>query len=117
MTDLEKLVTKIQEAGQAWVDAKLKADQLQDTEKSLLASLMNVKEVTANEKISESKLERLARDTPAFSLHIKGKNEAIAEANKLKVRYEALQSLYEAKRSELAFEREKIAKGIYHSGK
>jgi hypothetical protein len=117
-TNLEKLVIQIQEAGQEWIEAKLKSDQLDDGEKNYLAALMNGLEQQFKEtKISESKLDRLARGTPEFGQYVIGKVAAIAETGRKKIRYEALQSLWEAKRSELAFEREKISKGIYHEGR
>lgn len=114
---LEKLVIEIQTAGQEWIETKLKSDQLADGEKNYLAALMNgIEEQFKNAKISEAKLDRLARGTPEFGNYVVGKCAAIAETGRKKVRYEALQNLWEAKRSELAFEREKIAKGIFHAG-
>lgn len=116
-THLEKLVVDIQEAGQAWIEAKLKSDQLDDGEKNYLAALMNgIEEQFKNTKISEAKLDRLARGMPEFANYVAGKCEAIAETGRKKVRYEALQNYWEAQRSQLAFEREKISKGIYHTG-
>jgi hypothetical protein len=117
-TDLEKLVVQIQDAGQEWIEAKLKSDQLNDGEKNYLAALMNgIEQQFKNTKISETKLDRLARGTPEFGNYVIGKCAAVAETGRKKVRYEALQNLWEAKRSELAFEREKLSKGIYHEGR
>lgn len=116
--NLEKLVIEIQEAGQDWIEAKLKSDQLDDGEKNYLAALINgLEEGMKGGKISEAKLERLARGSPEFGQYVIGKCTAIAETSRKKVRYEALQNLWEARRSELAFERAKIEKGIFHEGK
>jgi hypothetical protein len=117
-SNLERLVVEIQVAGQEWIEAKLKSDQLDDGEKNYLAALMNsLDDAMKGTKISESKLERLARGSPEFGNYVIGKVTAIAETGRKKVRYEALQNLWEAKRSELSFERVKIERGIYHEGK
>lgn len=114
---LERLVVEIQEAGQEWIEAKLRSDQLDDGEKNYLAALMNgLEEAMKGVKISEAKLERLARGSAEFGQYVIGKCAAIAESSRKRVRYEALQNLWEARRSELAFERAKIEKGIFHIG-
>lgn len=115
LTNLEKIVIEIQEAGQAWVEAKLKSDQLEADEKSYLAAMMNDLEKTFD-KVSESKLDRLVRGSPEFRGYVSGRVFAQAETGRKKVRYEAALNFWEAKRSQLAFEREKLAKGIFHTG-
>ena len=113
-SDLKRLVGAIQKSGLAMVEANLKASQLADDEKNYLAALMN--SLASGEKRSEAQLEREARGSKEFREYVRGRCIAQAEAGRLKVRYQALQSLFEAKRSELALEREKISKGIFHSG-
>lgn len=115
-SELEKLVVEIQNAGQDWISAKLKSDQLEDDEKNFLAALMNGLE-KGFEKVSEARLERLARGSKEFRDYVTGKVLAKSETGRKRVRYEALQNLWEAQRSALAFEREKLAKGIYHEGR
>lgn len=117
-TDLERLVVEIQQAGQAWIDAKLKSDQLEDGVKNYLAALMNAleEEQFKERTVSESKLERLARGSAEFGEYITGKCAAVAETQRKRVRYEALRDLWEARRSQLAFERVQIEKGIFHLG-
>jgi hypothetical protein len=115
MNDLEALVTQINKAGQEWVEAKLKSDQLEADEKNYLAALINELE-KAFDKVSETRLERLARGSAEFRAYVTGRIIAQAETNRKKVRYEAAQNLFEAKRSLMALEREKIAKAIYHTG-
>lgn len=116
LSPLEKLVKEIQQAGQDWVEAKLRADQLDKDEKNFLAALQNGLEDKSKEKLSEAKLERLARGSSEFRSYVTNLCVAKAEAERRKVRYENLQSFWETKRSELALEREKIAKGIYEMG-
>lgn len=114
--DLERLVKEIMKAGQDYVAAKLVSDQLQEDEKNFLAELQNNIEESVKDKTSESKLERLARGSQAFRNYVTGRVTANAEMLRKKIRYESLQSLFEAKRSELSFERVKLEKGIFHEG-
>lgn len=113
MNDLERLVAAIQKSGFEMVEANLKASQLADDEKNYLASLMN--SLASGEKQSEAQLERLARGSKEFREYVRGRCIAQAEAGRLRVRYQSLQSLFEAKRSVYALERAKIEKGIYHA--
>lgn len=113
----ERLLVEINDAGMAWIEAQLKARQLEEDQKSFLASLMNKLEKTFDSKVPESKLDRLARGSNAYREYIANMCAAWAEAHRLKVRYENLQMLLEARRSELAMERAKIEKGIYHEGR
>lgn len=115
--ELEKLVVQIHGAGQAWIDSKLAADQLDRDEKNFLAMLMNALEDNAKEKLAESKLERLARGSKDYRDYVTRMCIAKAEAQRKQVRYENLQALWETKRSELTFERAKIEKGIFHQGR
>lgn len=113
-TDLERLVIKIQEAGQEWIEAKLRSDQLEGNEKNILAAMINDLRRTL-EKASEAKLECLARGSAEFQEYVTGRVMAQAETGRKKVNYEAALNYWEAKRSQLAFDRVKIEKGIYHN--
>ena len=111
--ELEKMVVKLEQAGQAWVRAKLTADQLEEDAKPFLASLCN--ELDDGEK-SEAKLERQARGSKPYRDYIREMCLARAESLRQKVRYEGFQALFEAKRSELALDRVKLEKGVTHLG-
>jgi len=121
MTDLEKLVTEIQQAGQDWVEAKLKSDQLESDEKNYLSALMNDLEKTllqkTDVKLSEAKLERMARGSEGFRSYVVGRVTAASETGRKKVRYEAALNFWEAKRSQMAFERAQLEKGIFERGR
>lgn len=117
LTNLERLVVRIQEAGMDWVESKLQSDQLEADEKNFLAALINDLEKTFDSKVSDTKLERIARGTPEFRQYVTGRVTAQAETLRRKVEYEARQNLWEARRSELAFERAKVEKGIFGSGR
>ena len=114
--ELEAVVTEWKAAGDAWIEAKLKADTLEEDAKSFLASIINELEEKEPEKISEAKLERLARGSKEYRQYIFGMCVARADALKKKVRFDALEKLFDAKRSKRAFERETVKQGIFHQG-
>jgi len=111
--ELEKMVVQLEKAGQAWVTARLKSDQLDEDAKPFLASLQNELD---DGNTSEAKLERQAKGSKQFRDYIREMCLARAESLKQKIRYEGFQALFEAKRSEMALERVKIEKGIFHTG-
>ena len=113
----ERLLREIHDAGQAWIDAQLIARQLEEDQRSFLASLMNEMEKHFDGKVSETKLDRLARGAQPYRDYVMRQCTAWAEAQRLRVRYENLQMLLEARRSELAMERAKVEKGIFAEGK
>lgn len=115
--NFERLIVEIHAAGMAWIEAQLKARQLEEDQKSFLASLMNELEFRETDKVSEAKLDRLARGSQPYREYITAMCATWAEAQRLKVRYDNLQMLFEAQRSELAMARAKIEKGIFHEGK
>ena len=113
--ELEGLVAEIQQAGQAWIDSRLRSDQLEADEKSYLAALMNdLEKAFKGEKVSEAKLDRLARGSAEFRAYITGRATATAETGRRKVEYDAKLNLWEAKRSTMAFERAKLERGLFH---
>jgi len=117
--NLKHFVTEYQNAGQEYRKMKLLSDQLDAQTKPLLAKLMNdmeLDEAVKGRKISEAKLERLALDTDTYRSHVRAVAEAKANTLAKKVRYDGLNKLFEAKRSGLSFEKELIAKGIFHEG-
>lgn len=111
--ELEKMVVQLEKAGQAWVKAKLCAEQLEEDAKPFLASLQNALD---DGETSEAKLERQAKGSKQYRDYIREMCLARAESLKQKVRYEGFQALFEAKRSELALDRVKLEKGVTHLG-
>jgi hypothetical protein len=106
--NLDRFVVEYQKAGLEWVEAKLKCDQLEADEKNFLAALINAIEKAESEKISESKLERLARAEPEFRDYCRAVAMARAEMLRKKVRYDGLEKLFEAARSKLSFQKEQF---------
>ena len=119
MTDLEKLIVTTQKGGDDWLDAKAVSDQLDADEKNYLAALMSgiEKEQFDGQKVSDAKLERIARAMPEFREYVRGRVAAEIKTLRLKNRYDNLQKLWESKRSDQSLEKEKIAKGIFENGR
>lgn len=117
-TALEQQTIVIQEAGNEWIAAKEISEQLDADEDNLLAAMMTEIEKTEfqGKKVSDAKLERLARSTPMFREYVRGRIAAQMKTLQLKTRYDNLDKLWHSKQSDQALEREKIAKGIYHAG-
>jgi hypothetical protein len=115
---MENVVTEWKAAGDAWINAKLKADQLEEDAKNLLAAVINQLEqaLPTGAKISEAKLERMARGSLEYREYIKDMCIARAEALRKKVRFDALEKLFDARRSQKAFERETVKQGIFSHG-
>lgn len=108
-TALEALVKEIHEAGDSWVKAKLKADQLEETKSAFLASLQNDLESgfnRSNIKTSEAKLDRLAKGSDEYREFIVGMVTARADALRKRNRLDALKSFFEVKRSQYVTQRD-----------
>lgn len=114
--NLEQWVIEYQAAGQAWVKAKLRADQLSEGQKNYLAALINKLEQTQSEKLSETKLERWARGSNDFINYTNNMCQAVSDMLSKRVRYDAMDKWWESKRSGLSFEKEIIRKGIFTQG-
>jgi hypothetical protein len=111
--NLEKLVKDFQSAGQDWVKAKLVADQLEEDKKSYFFALKNALD---NGELSEAKLDRLAGGSKEYREYIQRMCLARADMLSKKVRYDAFDKLFDAARSEKAYERAIVEKGIFHKG-
>lgn len=114
---LESLVKQIDAAGQAWVEAKLKADQLEEDQAPFLSSLMNGINDELGGNVSDAKLKRLALGSTEYRQYITGMVTAKAEALRKQVRYNATKDKFEAARSDQSLEKAKIEKGIFHEGR
>jgi hypothetical protein len=119
MNNLEATVIEFQRAGDAWIEAKLKCDLLEEDQKAFLASLINELEQSLSDdtRFSETMLDRKCRGSKQYRQYITGMCMARADMLKKKVRFDALGMLFEARRSEKAFEREAVKKGVFDSGR
>lgn len=114
LAEWDSLVAHLHDSGVAWVEAHLKASQLEEDQKPFLASIAN--EMDQGE-FSEAKLERLAKGSAPYRDYIAGMCAARADALRKKVKYESWQNLFEARRTLAATERVKIDRGIFDRGK
>lgn len=107
---LDSLSYSIEKKGKEWNAAKQVAERADELRKILLADIQNrheagVMQYDPKAKISETKLERIARGSDEFREHIETAVEAKKDANDKYMEYEALKNLFDAKRSEMALER------------
>ena len=115
LSELERTVTAWRAKGLAWVDAELKADLLERDKDSFLASIVNDLR-KANPEASEKRLETDAKASPQYREFIKGMVLAMNEALRLKVEYQAVGKLFDARQSDQSLLREQLSKGVYHQG-
>ena len=107
---LDSLSYSIEEKGKEWNAAKQIAERADELRKILLADIQNrheagVMQYDPKAKISETKLDRIARGSDEFKEHIEVVVESKKDANDKYMEYEALKNLFDAKRSEMALER------------
>jgi hypothetical protein len=88
-----ELLEELREAGRRKAKAEGLAYQLEEQRKIVLCSIQNeLSVVHAREKLSEAKLERMARADPRYEAHIRGTAAAIEEREAASAAYWALQS-------------------------
>ncbi len=108
LSTMEKRVVENEKRGQEWVSIHAEWLQLDEGKKSYLASLINDLEKGIEGKLSEAKLERLARGSKAYMDYITGMCVARAEELRAKVRYDSACEMFRAMQSVQAFAREKL---------
>lgn len=111
ITSYDELIAQIEEAGLLHVEKKQVANRYEELKKVKLSSLKR-KYAATLPKHSESLLESLAYADPEMERFIIEMVNARAEADKQEIRYDALKNYFDAQRSHMAFEREKLNKGI-----
>ena len=110
VTEFDRLIEQMHDAGQKWVEADFKARQLEEDQKPFLASIINELD---DGDTSETKLERKARGSRPYRDYVIGMCAAKAEALRMRVKYDCMVSLFEARRTEAANQRirDKMAPG------
>lgn len=103
--ELLALPNKIKEAGETMVNLQYKYDQLDETAKPLLSSLMNTYD---NGTTSEAKLKRLAEGSEDYKNHIDGKLAAKSLYLKARVHYDALITRHKSIMTAVSLEKEKM---------
>jgi hypothetical protein len=95
--DPDKFFYQVIGAGNDWSDKNAAADLLEESKKSILAELMNGHASTAS---AQSARESLALADPVYRLHITSMVTARKEANRARVKYDAMKMLAELRRSQ-----------------
>lgn len=95
--DPNKIYHEIVTAGDEWTDKEAAADLLEETKKSILAELML--DVPAEVTTVAAREARALAD-PAYKLHLKNMVTARKDANRSKVRYDAVRVLAEMRRTQ-----------------
>lgn len=90
----EKIYHQIVTAGEEWADKQAAAELLEETKKTVLAELMHGYQGSTAER------ERNALADPAYKLHLTKMNAARKEANRARVKYDAVRVLAEMRRTQ-----------------
>ena len=93
--DPERTYHELERAGLYWADADAAASMYEESKKSVLADLMN--ETNGGTNVER---ERHALASRVFKEHVEKMVAARKEANRAKVRYDALRVLAEMRRTE-----------------
>lgn len=96
MTDFDpdRIYHEIVIAGEGWADKEAAAAVLEETKKTVLAELKR------GYQGSEAERERNALADPAYKLHLTNMNSARRDANRARVRYDAVRVLGEMRRTQ-----------------
>jgi hypothetical protein len=99
---LEEIVHLANRIGLEYVEAKKKAEHLELLRPTVRARIMLRFD---DGKISEARLRRLGETDPEYTQFLEDYNQAWAEAERLKIRYDSYKNLFEARRSLLSYQK------------
>jgi hypothetical protein len=94
--DPDKIYHQIVTSGEDWADREAAASLLEETRRTVLAELMN----SLDKSMSMAAKESCALADPTYKLHVTNMVTARKEANRTKVRYDAVRVLAEMRRSQ-----------------
>jgi hypothetical protein len=94
--DPDKIYHQIVTSGEEWADCEAAASLLEETRRTVLAELMN----SLDKSMSMAAKESYALADPTYKLHVTNMVTARKEANRTKVRYDAVRVLAEMRRSQ-----------------
>lgn len=90
----EKIYHQIVTTGEDWTDKEAAAELLEETKKTVLAELMQ------DYQGSNVERERQALANPSYKLHLTNMTVARKEANRARVKYDAVRVLAEMRRTQ-----------------
>lgn len=99
---LEEIVYITNKVGLEYVDAKKEAEKQELLKPSIKAKLMLSFD---DGTISEAKLKRLAESSEEYIVYLETLAELKKKSERLKVRYDSYKNLFEARRSQLSYQK------------
>lgn len=112
LKDPGKIVNELIEAGERWAELDAAASLLEDTKKTLLATLVNEYEDTlGGARGTKTKAESLALSDRRYKEHLEAATKAREEAHKARVKYDSGKIYVELQRSITATIRQEMAMG------
>ena len=109
----EKLIVEIEAAGALWVQAEAVSKRYQELKKVKLAQLKKeIEKENPGVKYTHAALETEALAHPDYREFLDDMTNFWKEAETQFLHYEALKNKFDAARSEMAFERTKLERGI-----
>ena len=103
MLDADRIYQQLIDAGEDWADKDAAASILEETKKTVLASLMQEAEAS-----TMAAKEATALSSPVYGLHLTRMVEARREANRARVRYDSAKTLSELRRSQESTRRAEV---------
>jgi histone H3/H4 len=105
---LEEIIVRANRIGVEYVEKRREAERLELMRPSVRSQIMNRIESLSAERISESRLRRLAEAHEEYVEHIERIAEARAESEKLRVRYESYRNLFDARRTLISYRKAEL---------
>lgn len=105
---LEDIIVRANRIGVEYVEKRRESERLELLRPSVRAQVMNRIEASSTERLSESRLRRLAEADAEYLDHIERLAEARAEAEKLRVRYESYRNLFDARRTLISYRKAEL---------
>ena len=105
---LEEIIIRANRIGVDYVEKRREAERLELLRPSVRAQVMNRLEAAATERLSESRLRRLAEADAEYLDHLERIAEARAEAEKLRVRYDSYRNLFDARRTLISYRKAEL---------
>ncbi len=106
--NLEEIIVRANRIGVEYVEKRREAERLELMRPSVRSQIMNRIESLSAERISESRLRRLAEAHEEYVEHIERIAEARAESEKLRVRYESYRNLFDARRTLISYRKAEL---------
>jgi hypothetical protein len=105
---LEEIIVRANRIGVEYVEKRREAERLELLRPSVRSQIMNRIEAKATERLSESRLRRLAEADEEYLGHLERIAEARSEAEKLRIRYDSYRNLFDARRTMISYRKAEL---------